>query len=177
MKGLINLLSCSFILGLFFVALPVAQAEIVKVQAEGCYTVADGFKEGFDEARKRARDEARRMAAEKAGIIIRSSSRTENNILTHDEVISYSSHFMKVRHEKMKMEPCGDKAITFICQISAEVDTANLDINKIVASRETIVPAKDSVEARADRRSKKASDEPPPLKLRFNNRKTAPKLQ
>ena len=81
---------------LFAVNFAVASAEVVSVEGIGEYTVDKTMKEDINTATEFARTEAMRNASEKAGVHVRSYSRTKNFELDEDIIETISSRIIKI---------------------------------------------------------------------------------
>lgn len=116
-----------------------AKAEQVTINASGVYIVGDNPDENFALAKERARNEAKRSAAEQAGIYVESVSKTTNMVLTQDEITSVSAKVLKIQSEDTKFSPAEDgKTIIATCTITALVDTDTIDLKKLLDNKELI---------------------------------------
>ena len=103
------------------------------IEASGEYVMDPRLDETFASATARAREEAKRAAAEKAGVYLRSYSKTINLELVEDEVETVASRFLKIQEElPTKMEPINNGALLkFTVTIKALVD--DVDESKLKA--------------------------------------------
>ncbi len=115
-----------------------ATAKVMQIEASGSYTVGDGPDENISLAKDRARMEAKRSAAEKAGVYVESYSKTERMVLTEDEVKAVSAGVLRIKNEDIKINTVDEKIIVFVCNIIAEVDTDNIDLKKIMADKNAV---------------------------------------
>lgn len=82
------------------------------IEASGEYVLDPRLDETFASATARAREEAKRAVAEKAGVYLRSYSKTINLELVEDEVETVASRFLKIQEElPTKMEPINNGAL------------------------------------------------------------------
>ena len=133
-----NIILSLLLTGTIFSFSNIANAELMQIEASGSYTVGDGPDENISVAKDRARMEAKRSAAEKAGVYIESYSKTENMVLTKDEVKAVSAGVLRIKNEDIKINTIDGKVIVFVCNIIAEVDTSNIDLKKIMTNKNAI---------------------------------------
>ena len=111
------------ICSLCFVA-PVS-AEVQTIEADGYYIMGDGLEENQVVAKERAKANAKRSAAEQAGIFIESISEVKDGKLTKDEIRTIASTVLQIKSDEVNLEVEG-KSVKFHCHIVALVDTANV---------------------------------------------------
>ncbi len=130
-------------IGFYFVGSGVAFAEKQTIEAEGVYIMGDGPDESQSVAKGRARVEAQRAAAEKAGVLVQSISKVKNKEITQDEVNTISSQVLRIQSEKFTPEVMGE-TIRYVCHIVAIVDSDNVlkqlsqdgnELNKAIAEK------------------------------------------
>lgn len=109
------------------VPVPAASAALQKISADGSYTMGDGIGESQKTAKIRARRDAMRMAAEKAGVYVESYSKTVNDVLTEDETSTISSTVLHVTKETYAYDDMGGQGMKITCHIEAEVDSVKID--------------------------------------------------
>ena len=126
-----------------FLGSDVASAEKQTIEADGIYIMGDGPDENQSVAKGRARLEAKRAAAEKAGVLVQSISEVKNHQITKDEINTISSQVLRIQSEKFTPEVIGE-TIRYICHIVAIVDSDNVskklsqngdELNKAIAEK------------------------------------------
>lgn len=101
-----------------------AFAEIRTIEAEGIYLVGDGMEENPATAKARARDEAKRVASEKASVYVESLSEVRDGSVTEDIIRTISANVLQIKEEKPPtIEVVDGGALLFRCQIVALVDS------------------------------------------------------
>ena len=100
-----------------------ASAEERVVDATGSYLIGDGPNESIEVAKDRAREEAMRLAAEKAGVYVESYSKINNESLTEDEVRVIAAQVLRIQKEEMTPEIIEKNHIKWTCAISAVIDS------------------------------------------------------
>ena len=88
-------------------------------------------------AKDAARQEAMRMATEKAGVYVESYSHTINMVLTEDDVRIISGTILRVLSEEAKPEIVNDQwkyTVTLTC----EVDTDKIDLQSLMRNRKEL---------------------------------------
>ena len=103
-----------------------ALAEQKIIEAVGYSVMGDGPEESTEVAKERARKDARRAAAEKAGIYVQSMSEVQAGELTRDEVKTIVSNVLEVREDGITAEVLGGMAVKYTCRITAVVDTTDV---------------------------------------------------
>ncbi len=99
-----------------------------QIEATGCYVVGDGIDETPTEAKRRAKQEAMRIALDKAGTYVESYSRTENLQLTTDEIRIVSSEVVQIVKETYDVDLLPNDVLQYIAHIIAVVDTDSIRI-------------------------------------------------
>ena len=105
------------------------------VIATGTYLIGDGPNETISVAKDRAREEAMRMASEKAGVYVESYSKTNNSVLTKDEVHIIAGQVLKIQKEELVPQIMDNNYILWKCTITALVNTDQIDLKKIMADK------------------------------------------
>ncbi|WP_337665124.1 hypothetical protein, partial [Mitsuokella jalaludinii] len=105
------------------------------IEATGVYIMGDNDSPKI--ARDAARQEAMRAAVEKAGVYVESYSRTKNMQLTEDDVKIISGAVLKVIKEDSVPELSG-KTWKYTVNLTAEVDTDNIDFKAMLAKKDEI---------------------------------------
>ena len=112
---------------LFLFVFSVVFAAQTVIEAEGYSVMGDGPEESPIVAQERARQSARRAAAEKAGVYIEAFSKSQNGALTKDEVKTISSTVLEVKEDKITSEVIGGIAVKYTCRLVALVDTSEVE--------------------------------------------------
>lgn len=112
-----------------------AEAAPQVIEATGVYIMGDNDSPKI--ARDAARQEAMRAAVEKAGVYVESYSRTKNMQLTEDDVKIISGAVLKVIKEDSVPELSG-KTWKYTVNLTAEVDTDNIDFKAMLAKKDEI---------------------------------------
>lgn len=120
---------------------PLASAQIENINASGSYTIGDGD-ENINVARQKAKDDAMRMAVEKAGVYVESYSKVENMTLTADEVRTIAGNILKINSCEIEPiiledEKTKAKTIKYICYINAIIDTDVINLKMRMEQRRT----------------------------------------
>ena len=119
-----NALAVGIITALFlFFGTPSYAAEPTVVTAEGKYVMGD--MDSKKDARMLALMEAKRIALEKAGTYVESSSEVKNFSLTKDQINTLATGIMSVDILKEDWKMSGENMVATIL-IRAQIDTANL---------------------------------------------------
>lgn len=109
------------------------------IEADGYYTIGDGPDENHSVAKNRAKMDAKRAAAEKAGIFVESLSEVKNGQLTRDEINTISAQILKIESEVVTPEVIGN-VIRYSCHIVAKVDSSNV-IESLKQDRQKLADA------------------------------------
>ena len=147
-------LSAALIVASLFAA-PCAEAEIKSYDGVGEYIMSDF--ETPDVAKQRAKMYAERNACEKAGVYIKSYSRSENLELVADEVETMTNGILKVLSVEYKMVPMEQYGgIMYRAIIVAEIDTANIDdwISHSRDERESLIEQNRALQQQIDEQEK-----------------------
>lgn len=108
------------------------------IEASGEYIMDTRLDETFASATARAREEAKRAVVDKAGIYLRSYSKTVDLILVEDEVETVASRLLKVQDEKSKTEIVNDNLIKFTVTIKALVnEVSDEDLKALMNDRKS----------------------------------------
>ena len=113
---------------LFALNFSLASADVVTVTGKGSYTVDKTLKEDINTATENAREEARRLAAEQAGVAVKSYSQTKNLELEEDIVETIAGAILEVFDDDVTFEPIDNgHSLKIICKITARVDTSKVE--------------------------------------------------
>lgn len=130
------------IAGLLCISSPsTTEAEVVIVESSGSYILGD--EDNIKIAKERARQDALRLASEKAGVFVSSYSKVNNLCLTDDEIIVISSNLLKVTNESTVNETLGGQGFKLTCHIVASFDTDNIDTMQLLNNKTLALKAKD----------------------------------
>ena len=130
-------------------------AEVKNYNGVGEYIMSDF--ETPDVAKQRAKMYAERNACEKAGVYVKSYSRTENLELVTDEIESMTSGVLKIISVDYKMVPMEEYGgIMYRATIVAEIDSANLDewLSRDKTQRESLVEKNRELQRQLDEQEK-----------------------
>ena len=116
----VSFLALIFLLATF---LPMLSAAIQIIEADGYSIMGDGPEENPVVAQERARNAAKRAAAEKAGVFIESMSEVRQGQLTKDAVRTISANIVEVKSAPITVEILGGVAVKYNCHITVAVDT------------------------------------------------------
>ena len=140
----------SALLGLSCIVIPaVSEAEVVTVEADGQYMLGDD--DNISTAKERARQDALRSAAEKAGVFVKSYTETHNMVLTKDDVIVVSSNLLNVQHESITNEVVGGLGFRVNCHVVATFDTDNINMMQTLNTQTMAIKEKDDAIERLNR--------------------------
>ncbi len=97
-----------------------SEAKMESYIAVGEYTLSDNetLQQGEDSAVK----EALRNISEQLGVIVASNTKVENQVVTRDEIITFSSSFLKVQNKVIKRSIDADGDIHVFAHITANAD-------------------------------------------------------
>ena len=123
----LNHLSLAVIVAVFIAlsSIGTAFASVQTIEADGYYIIGDGPDENHSVAKKRAKMDAKRSAAEKAGVYVESLTEVKNGQLTKDEINTISAQILQIESEKLTPEIMGE-TIRYCCHIVAKVDSSYL---------------------------------------------------
>ena len=86
-----------------------------------------GASESLNSAKQHALEDAMRLATEQAGVLVSSYSKTQNMVLTNDEVTTVASKIIKVNKKKYSVNLRSDSEIEVKAYIEAIINTDNLN--------------------------------------------------
>ncbi len=97
-----------------------SEAKMESYIAVGEYTLSDNetLQQGEDNAVK----EALRNISEQLGVIVASNTKVENSVVTRDEIITFSSSFLKVQNKVIKRSIDADGDIHVFAHVTANAD-------------------------------------------------------
>ena len=147
-------LSAALIVGSLLTA-PSAEAEVKSYDGVGEYIMSDF--ETPDVAKQRAKMYAERNACEKAGVYIKSYSRSENLELVADEIETMTNGILKVLSVEYKLVPLEQHGgIMYRATVVAEIDTdeVNAWINRGANERESLVEKNRELQRQLDEQEK-----------------------
>ncbi len=147
-------LSAALIVGSLLAA-PSAEAEVKSYDGVGEYIMSDF--ETPDVAKQRAKMYAERNACEKAGVYIKSYSRSENLELVADEIETMTNGILKVLSVEYKLVPLEQHGgIMYRATVVAEIDTdeVNAWINRGANERESLVEKNRELQRQLDEQEK-----------------------
>ena len=108
------------------------EAAVQTIEATGVYVMGDNDSPKI--ARDAARQEAMRVAVEKAGLYVESYSKTQNMQLTEDEVRTISGAVLKVTKEEAIPELKGS-TLKYTVNLTAEVDTDQINLQEMMKNK------------------------------------------
>ena len=121
MKKIFNLIGLLIFTVIFGVS-NISSAKEYLIEASGDYFIDLRIDETFASAVAQARKEAQRSAAEKAGVYVKSYSKTVDLRLDTDEVQTIAAQLIKVQDEEVTSEPAGKNMLRIIVNVKATVD-------------------------------------------------------
>jgi len=145
--------------------MPAVQAQIVEYTETGTYIMS--AEESKADGIIKAKQQAMRQAAEKAGVYIEGKTEVVNNQLTKDEITSIYGTIVSIKHNgREEFAVTENKEFCVKVTLTVEVDTAKVDtaINKILELRQA-----DKQKANYKRRAQQAEDDN--FKLKEQNRR------
>jgi hypothetical protein len=104
-------------------------AQVYDVESTGEYVMGDS--DTKVEARKIAFDQAKRLAIEKIGTYLESTTEIQNGQLSKDEITTYTSAIVKAVMQSENVRLLDDRAMVISLTIKASVDIGELN-NKII---------------------------------------------
>ncbi len=128
-------LALLFAVGVSLLAGGIAEATVQTIEATGVYVMGDNDSPKI--ARDAARQEAMRAAVEQAGVYVESYSKTQNMVLTEDEVRTISGAVLKVTKEEAIPELKG-ATLKYTVNITAEVDTDTIHLQEMMNKKTEI---------------------------------------
>lgn len=102
-----------------------ASAEERTINVTGQYVA--GAEESLNDAKQHAVEDAMRQAAEQAGIMIASYSKTRNLTLTDDEVTVVTAKIIRVTGKEFSVVPLADSRISVSVKVTAVICTDSLN--------------------------------------------------
>ncbi|MBQ3854966.1 MAG: Ltp family lipoprotein [Anaerovibrio sp.] len=112
-----------------------SEAKMESYIAVGEYTLSDNetLQQGEDNAVK----EALRNISEQLGVIVASNTKVENAVVTRDEIITFSSSFLKVQNKVIKRSIDADGDIHVFAHVTANADPDLVlsELNQLAISR------------------------------------------
>ena len=151
-------LSAALIVGSLLTA-PSAEAEVKSYDGVGEYIMSDF--ETPDVAKQRAKMYAERNACEKAGVYIKSYSRSENLEFVADEIETMTNGILKVLSVEYKLVPMEEYGgIMYRAIIVAEIDTANIDdwISHSRDERESLIEKNRELQRQLDEQERQINE-------------------
>ena len=132
----------SAVLGLSCIVIPaVSEAKAVTVEGDGYYILGDD--DNVSTAKERARRDALRSAAEKAGVFVKSYTETNNMVLTKDEIIVVSSNLLNVQRESITNESVNGLGFKINCHVVAMFDTDNINMMSTLNTQTIAIKERD----------------------------------
>ena len=112
-----------------------SEAKMESYIAVGEYAISDNetLQQGEDNAVK----EALRNISEQLGVIVASNTKVENAVVTRDEIITFSSSFLKVQNKVIKRSIDADGDIHVFAHVTANADPDLVlsELNQLAISR------------------------------------------
>lgn len=123
---------------LFALNFSVASAEVVSVEAVESYTIDNDVNETVAAATEHAREKARRAAVEQVQVIVIANSKSNNSRLTEDIIKTYAGGILNGAEYKVWNGVTSDGHIEIFCKITAQVDTSNINAEKILSNEDLL---------------------------------------
>lgn len=101
-------------------------AEIVSVEGIGYYYMEPT--EVLAAAQKKAKEQAVRDALQKTEVAIIGESKSQDSVLTEDEVIAIAAGIVKVKAVRYDLKPAEKDTIEIKATVRAEVDTDEISV-------------------------------------------------
>ena len=130
-------------------------AAVPTIVARGVYVMGDNDSPKI--ARDAARQEAMRVAVEKAGVYVESYSKTQNMQLTEDEVRTISGAVLKVTKEEAIPELKGS-TLKYTVNLTAEVDTDQINLQEMMKNKAELEKLQQERDAREGAGKRKTED-------------------
>ena len=125
-----------FFTAIFLYSFPICcYASQMQIEAVGSYVVGDGKEETPTEAKHRAKQEALRIASDRAGIYVESYSHTENMQITEDEIRTVASEIISIIKESYDVNLLPNYVLQYTARITAVIDTDSIQ-GKLQEERE-----------------------------------------
>ena len=116
-----------------------ALAEVREVEVEGRYLIGDGLQETFKGAEEEAFEDAKRRAAEQAGVYVKSYSEVINLELTEDRITTIAGSILEISNKEFRKVPIADgREIEVVCTIRAKVDTSRINAKDLLEKEEQL---------------------------------------
>ena len=125
---------CGLIIGILILNCQVTFAKQETVEASGSYVIDLKVDETFATGTARAREEAKRAAAEKAGVYVQSYSKTINLELDYDEIKTVTAHFLQIQNEDISSKSLEGGLLEIIVKVRALVEVDNDEMLKAMMS-------------------------------------------
>ena len=123
---------------LFALNFSLASAEVVSVEAVESYTIDNDVNETVAAATEHAREKARRAAVEQVKVIVIAHSKSNNSRLTEDIIKTYAGGILNGAEYKVWNGVTSDGHIEIFCKITAQVDTRNINAEKILSNEDLL---------------------------------------
>ena len=123
---------CAALCALILAIAPNVSAAPEIIEVDGVYMMGDNDAPKF--ARDAARAEAMRIATERAGIYIESTSEVQGYTLTRDEIRTVAAAVLRVLREEATPELVGD-AWRYRVHLVCSVDTEGIDLKELAGSK------------------------------------------
>ena len=137
MKNLFKILGLAILIFGFSSQVTFAKAELI--EAKGSYVMDLKVDETFATGTARAREEAKRAAAEKAGVYVQSYSKTINLELEYDEIQTVAAQILKVQDEKISQQVLQDNLLEITVTIKAVVDGTDTEtLKKLMTDKQNL---------------------------------------
>ena len=141
-----------FMLLLF--SMPAFAAE-KEISTKGMYIA--GASESLNDAKQNALQDAMRQAAEQAGVLVSSFSKTHNMILTDDEVTVVATKIIQVKNKKFEVELLSDSEIKVVAYVDVVVNTDNINEDIIALKNKSDKLEKEKNKLQSDLQTQKNS--------------------
>ena len=115
-----------------------AQAELQCLKASGEYILIKKSNETVEIAKDMARKEAKRVATEETGLLIKSYSVVQGFELTKDEITVIAAQKLYVKNETIKTEKFSNGDVKFVVTIEVEFDPDKVNLDEILNNREEL---------------------------------------
>jgi tetratricopeptide (TPR) repeat protein len=136
------------VLLLLFVLVPtfVLFGQVRTIQATGEYRMGDN--DTRNDARKLALMDAKRLALEKAGSLLESTTEVKNMQLSRDDIGTYTAGILEIVDQKEQTSTDGNTTVVRI-EVTVQIDTAKV-LNQIAALRDNSASKSDLQELKAE---------------------------
>lgn len=137
MKNLFKILGLAILIFGFSSQVTFAKAELI--EAKGSYVMDLKVDETFATGTARAREEAKRAAAEKAGVYVQSYSKTIDLELEYDEIQTVAAQILKVQDEKISQKVLEDNLLEITVTVKAVVDGTDTEtLKKLMTDKQNL---------------------------------------